>query len=221
MEPYRFTLFEDRFGPGGAVEYLTPGANRVLYCVEGSVGLGSHLGEGFALNRQQASGAPGRARVETGIGGALLMRWELTPAEIDDEVEGSGVTAREMLAGELYLPSGDGAVMRLESISLPPGGGAPYESHPGPSIRVLTEGAMDIVENEGRRRIGPGDAWFDIGGGPSVGHIPDDKQPLSFLRLILLPEDYAGRDSIRLLVEATNGEAPLDYEILLDEVIDY
>ena len=214
MESFRFTLFEDRFQPGAAVEYLTPGANRALLVLEGSVG----LGEGQSLSRHDAAVAPGRARLETGHGHALLLRWELTPSATADEVDGIGVTAREMLSGTLYLNTDDGACMRLERISLPAGGGAPFESHPAPSIRLLTEGEMLIVEDGRRRALKPGDAWFDMGGNPSVGRMSEDAGALTFLRLILLPEAYRGRDSIRPLGD--EDAADLDYEILLDEIVD-
>ncbi len=214
MDGYRFTLFEDRFQPGAAVEYLTPGANRALLMLEGSIG----LGDGQSLSRHEAAVAPGRARLETGHEHALLLRWELTPEEEADEVDGVGVSAREMLSGTLYLSREEGACMRLERISIPAEGNAPFESHPAPSIRLLTEGEMLIVEDGKRRSLKPGDAWFDMGGNPSVGRVTEGTDTITFLRLILLPESYRGRDSIRPLEDVdTTG---LDYEILLDEIVD-
>ena len=97
-------------------------------------------------------------------------------------------------------------VVRCDRIDFPLGGIAHRHTHPGPGIRYLLQGELEI-ETEGRATFyGPGGAWFESGPEPVVARASAHVHT-SFVRVLLLPAEWAGRRTIRYL-DAVDERAP-------------
>ena len=97
-------------------------------------------------------------------------------------------------------------VVRCDRVDFPLGGIAQRHTHPGPGIRCLLEGELEI-ETEGRSSFyGPGGAWFESGPEPVVARA-SAHSPTSFVRVLVLPAEWAGKRTIRY-VEQVDDTAP-------------
>lgn len=135
----------------------------------------------YDLDRDSASF--GRATVE---GRALV--WQLER----DEAEAEGA----LLSRPVQLDPFAQWIVRCDRIDFPLGGVAQRHTHPGPGIRYLLRGELEI-ETEGRSTFyGPGGAWFESGADPVVARASAHVQT-SFVRVLVLPAEWAGKRTIR------------------------
>ena len=135
----------------------------------------------------------GRATVE---GRALV--WQLDRDEAD--AEGA------LLSRFVRLDPFASWVVRCDRIDFPLGGVAHRHTHPGPGIRYLLRGELEI-ETEGRSTFyGPGGAWFESGPEPVVARASSHLET-SFVRVLVLPAEWEGKRTIRY-VEAIDERAP-------------
>jgi quercetin dioxygenase-like cupin family protein len=108
----------------------------------------------------------GAARIE---GRALV--WELT----------------ERPAGEWLL--------RCDRVDFPPGGVAHLHTHPGPGLRVLIRGRIRIDTQGESHEYGPFDWWYETGPDP-VFAAASETEPTTFVRVLVLPAEWAGKRTI-------------------------
>lgn len=119
----------------------------------------------------------GAARVE---GRALV--WELT----------------ERPAGEWLL--------RCDRVDFPPGGVAHLHTHPGPGLRVLIRGRIRIDTRGESHEYGPFDWWYETGPDP-VFAAASETEPTTFVRVLVLPAEWAGKRTITY-VDPADDEKP-------------
>jgi quercetin dioxygenase-like cupin family protein len=137
----------------------------------------------------------GEAHVE---GHALVWQLDDTP----DEAEGALVSRR------IQLDPFAEWVVRCDRIDFPPGGIAYRHTHPGPGIRYLLHGEIDI-HTEGRTAAyGPGGAWFEAGPDPVLAEAARH-QPTAFVRVLILPAEWAGKRTIRYVDPADEDRPKL------------
>ena len=87
-------------------------------------------------------------------------------------------------------------VMRCDRVDFPPGAVARTHTHPGPGIRYLLHGNLS-VRTEGRTSThGPGSAWFEAGPDPVLAEC-SPHHATAFVRVMVLPAEWAGRRTIR------------------------
>lgn len=155
----------------------------------------------YDLDRGEAS--LGAARVD---GPALV--WEL-----------AGDGAGAALAAEVDLDPEIDWVVRCDRVDFPPGSVAYRHVHPGPGIRRLLLGALTIATDDGAHTHGPGDAWFE-GAGYPVRATASATEDTAFVRVLLLPQEWEGKRTIRYL-DPTDEERPKLQRaaILLEEPI--
>ena len=97
-------------------------------------------------------------------------------------------------------------LVRCDRIDFPPGGIAHLHTHPGPGIRCLLFGELN-VETEGKAgTFGPLGAWFETGPDP-VYAVATDSSDSAFVRVMLLPREWEGRRTIRY-VDPGDAERP-------------
>ena len=88
-------------------------------------------------------------------------------------------------------------VVRCDRVDFPPGGVAYRHVHPGPGIRWLLHGELAIEGPDGLRRVlGPSQAWFEDADDPVLA-TASTTQETAFVRVLLLPREWAGRRTIR------------------------
>jgi len=89
------------------------------------------------------------------------------------------------------------AILRFERVDLHPGGVTPRHTHAGCGLRVLVAGGIDADVGARRLTLSPGDAWLERGPGECVVGRVAAGTPAAFVRLMVLPEGLAGKDSYR------------------------
>jgi len=149
-----------------------------------------------------------RFRVEHELDDGSRLVWEL----LDEE------PADALAAGEVELA---GAwVARLDRVDFPPGGVAYRHVHPGPGVRYLLHGELTID----RDRSDPhtyraGDAWFE-GADDAVLATASTAEDTAFVRVLLLPAEWAGKRTIRYVDPADEDKPRLQRAtVLLEEPI--
>jgi hypothetical protein len=145
-----------------------------------------------------AVGAEGRALV-----------WELS------EYGGEGAK----LAAEIELDRSREWLMRCDRVDFPAGSVAYRHVHPGPGIRCLLAGSLTIATDGGSRTYGPGEAWFEDAEYPVVA-TASEAEATAFVRVMLLPREWAGKRSIRYLDPADEERPKLQRaRLFLEEPI--
>jgi quercetin dioxygenase-like cupin family protein len=157
----------------------------------------------FALSTTPHDDA--RHRVEHTLEDGTRLVWEL----LDEEPSGA------LSAADVDL--GNGWVARLDRIDFPPGGIAYRHVHPGPGIRYLLHGELTIDRGDGEpHRYSAGEAWFEGADDPvlATASATDDT---AFVRVLLLPEEWAGKRTIRYVDPADEDKPRLQRATVLSE----
>ena len=146
----------------------------------------------------------GAARID---GPALV--WQLDHDEFDAE----GALVSHFVQLDPYAAW----VIRCDRIDFPLGGVARLHTHPGPGIRYLLRGEIEI-ETEGRAAyFGVGGAWFESGPDPVLARASAHLQT-SLVRALVLPAEWAGKRTIRF-VEPGGGQPEQSASVLLEHAI--
>jgi hypothetical protein len=102
-------------------------------------------------------------------------------------------------------PEGDWLI-RCDRVDFPPGGVAYRHTHPGPGIRRLLFGAIRIETDGHVADYGPGEPWFESGPSPVLA-TASGTMDSAFVRVLLLPAEWAGKRTIRY-VDPADDEKP-------------
>ncbi len=143
------------------------------------------------------------------VDGAALV-WQLDHDEFD--AEGA------LLSRFVQLDPFASWVVRCDRVDFPLGGIARLHTHPGPGIRYLLEGELE-VEVEGRASFyGPGGAWFESGPDPVVARA-SSHLATSFVRALVLPAEWAGKRTIRYLDPPPDTDPKQTATVFLEHAI--
>lgn len=135
----------------------------------------------------------GAASVE---GRALV--WQVDDAP--EDAEGA------LVSRQLELDPFADWIVRCDRIDFPVGGVAHLHTHPGPGIRYLLHGEIEI-HTEGRTAAyGPGGAWFESGA-DAVYAVASPHHETAFVRVLLLPAEWKGKRTIHY-VDAADEDKP-------------
>jgi hypothetical protein len=128
-----------------------------------------------------------------------------------------GSAGEAALEAEVELDPEIDWLVRCDRIDFPPGGIAYRHVHPGPGIRRLLSGELTIESPEGSRTYGAGDAWFEDAGFPVLA-TASATEDTAFVRVLLLPAEWAGKRTIRYSDPADDEKPRLQRAaILLEE----
>jgi quercetin dioxygenase-like cupin family protein len=126
------------------------------------------------------------------------LEWQLDASE--DEAD------EALLSRPVHLDPFAEWIVRCDRIDFPLGGVAHRHTHPGPGIRYLLHGELTI-ETEGRATAyGPGGAWFESGPDPVLATASVHAET-AFVRVLVLPAEWAGKRTIRY-VDPADEEKP-------------
>jgi quercetin dioxygenase-like cupin family protein len=114
--------------------------------------------------------------------------------------------AGALLAAEVDVDPSAGWILRLDRIDFVPGGVAHRHTHPGPGIRYLLFGEITIDSEGETTTYGPGEPWFERGPDPVLATTTGD-EPSAFIRVLVLPEEWAGKRTITY-VDPADAEKP-------------
>jgi quercetin dioxygenase-like cupin family protein len=161
----------------------------------------------FALSTTPHDDA--RYRVEHELEDGTLLVWEL----LDEPSAGAQLTA------DVDVPA-EGWIARLDRVDFPPGGIAYRHVHPGPGIRRLVHGQLTIDRGDGApRAYTAGDAWFEGADDPVLA-TASALEDTAFVRVLLLPVEWAGKRTIRYVDPADEDKPRLQRAtVLLEEPV--
>jgi hypothetical protein len=97
-------------------------------------------------------------------------------------------------------------LLRCDRVDFPKGGVAWTHTHPGPGIRYLLHGELEIRAGGRSAFYGPGGAWFESGPEPVYAEASAHRET-AFVRVLLLPREWAGKRTIRY-ANAEDEERP-------------
>jgi quercetin dioxygenase-like cupin family protein len=156
--------------------------------------------------------------VSGGSRGATLLRWELVPVDAPAG-EASGADSSLALSRAVTLTQPGGCLMRCDRVDFPAGGIAYPHTHRGPGIRCLLAGELRVEVNGESQAIRPGGAWFEAGPDPVLARA-SEREPTSFVRLMILPRELKGKPSIRYVrPEDEDKPKTQTYQVFCDEFI--
>lgn len=198
---YELRLIEDVLSDGAVLGFPADGINRAMYVVHGRIAVA-----GRSLKADEGFHAHGAAEMTAGAEGATVWRWELAKADaVSPAVAIDGSSTRKMTS-TLAWPIADAVLMRLDSVSFPPGGCALLHTHQGPGIRCLIDGTIRIDTHGRSTSYGPGSPWFEAGPEPVFAQAAMDR-PSRFIRVMILPAHLKGKSSIAY-VNAEDRDKP-------------
>jgi quercetin dioxygenase-like cupin family protein len=121
------------------------------------------------------------------------------------------------LVVEVELDPREEWLARCDRVDFPPGGVAYWHVHPGLGIRRLLFGELTIDSEEDTQVYGPGEAWFEGADFPVLA-TSSSTGGTAFVRVLLLPAEWAGKRTIRYLDPADEDKPKLQRAaILLEE----
>jgi quercetin dioxygenase-like cupin family protein len=110
-------------------------------------------------------------------------------------------------------------LIRLDTVSFPPGGVAYLHVHQGPGIRVLLEGEIRIDTDGQSHSYGPLEAWFESGPVP-VFAAASESVPTAFVRCMVLPAELKGKRSLHYVRDEDADKPKLqEYRLFVDELL--
>jgi quercetin dioxygenase-like cupin family protein len=143
------------------------------------------------------------------VAGPALV-WEL----------GTEATDGAVLAAAVELDPRTEWLMRCDRVDFPPGGVAYRHTHPGPGIRYLLHGSLRIESGGETNLYRPLEPWFEAGQEPVLA-IAHDTEATAFVRVMLLPREWAGQRTIRYVDPADQARPKLQQAtVFFDEPID-
>ena len=99
-------------------------------------------------------------------------------------------------------------ILRCDRVDFPPGGIAYRHVHPGPGIRRLLHGRLTIESPDGTQTYRPGESWLEGADHPVLATASSTEET-AFVRVLLLPAEWAGRRTIRYLDPADEEKPKL------------
>jgi quercetin dioxygenase-like cupin family protein len=158
----------------------------------------------FALSPSAHDDA--RFRVEHELDDGSRLVWELLGEAPPDAL----VAAEVALGGDW--------VSRLDRVDFPPGGVAYGHVHPGPGIRRLLHGELTIDRGDGDGHgYRAGEAWFEGADDPVLA-TASTSEDTAFVRVLLLPAEWAGKRTIRYVDPADEDKPRLQRATIISEV---
>lgn len=123
-----------------------------------------------------------------------FIRFDINETESRTDVSGQ---SEMILRSKLTLGTGP-VFMRLDQVTFPANACAYRHVHPGPGIRYLTCGALEIKSDSHTEMMKPGQAWFEDTNSP-VKATSQEQETTAFVRAMVLPLEYEGMKTIKLL----------------------
>jgi quercetin dioxygenase-like cupin family protein len=110
-------------------------------------------------------------------------------------------------------------LIRLDTVSFPPGGVAYRHVHRGPGIRVLLNGEIRIDTDGRSHTYGPWEAWFESGPEP-VFAAASQSARTTFVRCMVLPAELKGKRSLRYVQDEDADKPKLqEYRMFVDQLL--
>ena len=145
----------------------------------------------------EAAEATGPNRVVHELDDGRALVWAL----------GDEAPAGALLSAPVALDDATEWLMRCDRVDFEPGGVAPRHRHRGGGIRCLLRGRLEVTVADGAPHVvRPGECWFESGREPVLATTAAD-EPSAFVRVMLLPVEWAGQRTIKY-VDPADADKP-------------
>lgn len=122
-----------------------------------------------------------------------------------------------VLAADVELDPGTPWVLRCDRVDFPQGAVAYRHTHPGPGIRRLLLGELTIDAPGHLQTHGAGESWFEGADYPVLA-TASGVEGAAFVRVLLLPAEWAGKRTVRYVDPADDEKPKLQRAtVLLEE----
>jgi len=122
-----------------------------------------------------------------------------------------------VLAADVELDPATRWMLRCDRVDFPPGAVAFRHTHPGPGIRRLLLGELTIDAPGHIQTHGAGESWFEGADYPVLA-TASGVEGAAFVRVLLLPAEWAGKRTVRYVDPADDEKPKLQRAtILLEE----
>ncbi|MEE8407752.1 MAG: hypothetical protein V3S32_11460 [Acidimicrobiia bacterium] len=101
-----------------------------------------------------------------------------------------------LLSVDLDLDLSKRWLVRCDRVDFPPGGIAYLHTHPGPGIRCQLFGRLTVTSAGKTETYGAMEPWFESGPVPVYAEA-SGTEPGAFVRVLILPVEWAGRRTIK------------------------
>jgi quercetin dioxygenase-like cupin family protein len=128
--------------------------------------------------------------VSTGPGDRIVY-----DVEADEAHWGAATVGGHALVWELTERPEGAWLVRCDRVDFPPGGVAYRHTHPGPGLRVLLKGRIRIETQGTTHEYAPFEWWYETGPDPVYAVASPDEET-AFVRVLVLPEEWAGKRTI-------------------------
>jgi quercetin dioxygenase-like cupin family protein len=154
------------------------------------------------------------AGVETEPGARVVYDLEAGVAHLGATRVGGPALVWEVTAA----PGPGDWVVRCDRVDFPPGGIAYRHVHPGPGIRRILVGALTIDRGDGEPvTYRAGQSWHEGANDPVLATASATEET-AFVRVLVLPAEWAGKRTIRYLDPADEDRPRLQRAtVLLEE----
>jgi quercetin dioxygenase-like cupin family protein len=150
--------------------------------------------------------------IEIGAGRHVVYDLEQDEAHV-----GEARVPGHALLWELDDP-GPGHVVRCDRVDFPPGSIAYRHVHPGPGIRRILHGELTIDRGDGApHTYRVGESWLEAADDPVLA-TASAAEETAFVRVLVLPAEWAGRRTIRYVDPADEDKPRLQRATVLLEV---
>jgi len=139
--------------------------------------------------------APHRADAPTGPA-------EVVWTDAQDEMWRFGVAPaapKDALCAHPVTPPGDEFLLRIDTVTFPPGAVAWRHVHAGAGIRMLVAGRLRVAGDDHAQVMTPRDHWFEPADTPVKATPEAGDETTIFVRGMVVPMAYAGKPTIRIL----------------------
>lgn len=188
MPPLNLSVSLDTLEPGE--EQRVSGIHTAVWPTLGNLfwqGVELAAGEGHLLTEAGSLSA--------GLEGASLVRFTVGRHNAEILQASTALGAHSVVAPSSQI------LLRLDKVSFPAGATAWRHVHPGPGFRYLIKGRLRLEADDHTRNVEAGDCWFEAANSPVKATASEEESETAFIRLMVLPREYAGQRTINILSE--------------------
>lgn len=194
--PARYSFQLDReFSQDHLATSPTESIHSALWLESGSITKNGEViaqGDGTTINFQDQL-------VNVGDNPATVLRFQVVNAQAYKDFTTTPIDIeRSSFFNQSFSTSWQEAILRLDQVDFPAGAVAYKHTHSGTGIRHLVKGGLTIDGEHGIQQMLPRDSWFEDVNSPVIA-TAIDSEPSCFIRLMLLPLEFEGLSTFKLV----------------------
>lgn len=190
MGAQRLVLVRTHLEPGTKVSL--PSDIRAIWVVEGAPSV-----NGLVVGARSGAFCNSGCEIDAAGQSATLLRFEV----LSDREPGHGTV---LLDKEIAFDP-DVSLLRLDTVTFPPGATAYRHVHNGAGHRYLFQGELEVISDHGSETMNTGSAWYEPLNSPVTAQASTETTT-AFVRCMVIPHDYAGKSTFKLMNEADAGK---------------